>query len=52
MNEKKKIKPTTYESVKINKEIVDMVREDKKKTKVSIAGFFELAAIEKLNKSK
>jgi len=52
LNDKKKIKPIVYESVKLNKDIVDLVREDKKKTKVPISGFFELAAIEKLNKPK
>ncbi len=52
LSDKKKIKPVEYESVKIKKDIVDMVREDKKKTRVPISAFFELAATEKLNKPK
>lgn len=40
-----------YESVKIAKEVVDMVRKDKKITGVPVATFFSQAAIEKL-KSK
>ena len=51
VSDKKKIKDT-HESVKIRKEVVSMVREDKKKTNVSISGFFELAALEKLKKPK
>lgn len=50
VNQKKKIKAETTESVKLKKEIVSMVREDKKKTRVPIGAFFELAAMEKLNK--
>ena len=51
LSDKNKIK-VIYESVKIRKDVIDMVREEKRKTKVSIGGFFELAAIEKLKKPK
>jgi|TARA_R110000868_G_scaffold135380_3_gene347872 hypothetical protein len=51
LNGKKKIKPAATESVKISIEVVNLVREDKKKTKLPIGAFFELAAIEKLNKN-
>lgn len=43
---------TEFESVKIRKEIVDMIREYKKKHLVPISGFFEKAALEKLQKDK
>ncbi len=48
-NKEKKIE---YESVKLNKEVVDLVRDNKKKTFVPISIFFENAAKEKLKKSK
>jgi len=38
-------KKIEYESVKINKEVVDLVRESKSKTFVPISKFFENAAI-------
>jgi hypothetical protein len=41
-----------YESVKINKGIVNLVRESKKKTGVPISVFFEKLATEKLQKEK
>jgi hypothetical protein len=50
MKVKKKLKADTHESVKIKKEVVNLVREDKKVTHVPVGSFFELAAIEKLNK--
>lgn len=40
------------ESVKLNSEVVEKVRQSKKKTGISIGSFFELAAIEKLKKLK
>ncbi len=50
----KKPKPKRKEngSVRIKNAVIDLVKEDKKKTGVEIGKFFELAAIEKLNKSK
>lgn len=48
---KKKPNTGTTESVKLKTEIVNLVREDKKKTRVPIGAFFELAAMEKLNKN-
>lgn len=50
LNDKKKIKADRYQSVKIKTEVVNLVREDKEKTRVPISSFFELAAIEKLKK--
>jgi len=42
-----------YESVKIRRDIVDMVRENKKKTRVPISAFFETSALKQLKqKSK
>jgi hypothetical protein len=41
-----------YESVKIAKSVVDLVRDNKKKTYMPIGIFFEQAAIEKLKKAK
>lgn len=41
-----------YESVKIKKEIVEMVRENKKKTRISITGFFETLALKELKLPK
>lgn len=47
--DKNKKKPL-LESVKIEQEVVDMVRENKKKNYVPIGEFFKLAALEKLKK--
>ncbi len=41
-----------YESVKIKKEIVNLVRENKKKNFVPISIFFENAAVKELKKQK
>jgi hypothetical protein len=41
-----------YESVKLNKEVVDLVRDNKKSTFVPISIFFENAAKKELQKSK
>ena len=41
-----------YESVKIRKEIVNLVRENKKKNFVPISIFFENAAVKELKKLK
>ena len=41
-----------YESVKLNKKVVDLVRDNKKKTHVPVSIFFQEAAIEKLQKEK
>lgn len=41
-----------YESVKIKKSIVNMLRENKKKTLVPISGFIETLVLEKLQKDK
>ncbi len=49
MKEKKPKKKIT-ESVKLNAEIVDLVRKNKEKTGVAVGRFFEIAAEEKLNK--
>jgi len=51
MGNKKPVK-VEFESVKINKGIVDLVRESKKKTRIPISAFFETAATEKLQKQK
>lgn len=51
MGKKKELK-IEYESVKINKEIVDMVRDNKKKTYVPISIFFENAAKKELKTQK
>ena len=40
------------ESVKIEKSIVDMVRDNKKKHYIPIGEFFKLAVLEKLQKQK
>lgn len=45
-------KKVEFESVKINKGIVALVRENKKKTRIPISAFFEEAATEKLKKEK
>ena len=45
-------KKVEFESVKINRKIVDKVRENKKKTRIPISAFFEEAANEKLEKEK
>jgi hypothetical protein len=52
MKAKQKTKPDRYESVKVKKEIVNLVREDKEKTGVAIGSFFGLAAIDKLKKNQ
>jgi hypothetical protein len=51
MKPKRDIKPDRYESVKVKKEIVILVRQDKGKTGVAIGSFFGIAAIEKLKKN-
>jgi hypothetical protein len=48
---KKKVDPP-YESVKIRVEIVELVRQHKKETRLPIGAFFELASEEKLKKEK
>lgn len=52
MASKKETPKIEYESVKIRKEVVEKVREHKKKTYMPIAIFFELAAQEKLKSTK
>jgi len=47
---KKVEKKIEYESVKINKQIVGLVRENKKKTRIPISAFFENAALKELKK--
>ena len=49
MKAKKKKEIPELESVKIKKETVDLVRENKKKSYIPIGEFFHLAALEKLN---
>lgn len=44
----KKSDKTEYESVKINKEVVTLVRENKKKNRIPISAFFETAALKEL----
>lgn len=41
-----------WESVKLKKEIIDLVRQNKEKTGVPVSTFFEQAAFEKLKKQK
>lgn len=48
MKVKKKTKKEELESVKMRKSIVDLVRDNKEKTRVPIGAFFEQLAIEKL----
>ena len=45
-------KPSNFESVKIHKDIIALVRQHKKDTRVPISAFFENAALEKLQKTK
>ncbi len=52
LSEKKKIKPTPYESVKIKKVVVDMLRDNRAKTGVSISFFIESLVTKELNKPK
>lgn len=47
-----KKKDSNFESVKIHKDIIALVRKHKKETRVPISAFFENAAIEKLQKEK
>jgi hypothetical protein len=47
-----KVAEDKYESVKIKKEIVNLVRENKKKNFIPISIFFENAAMDKLKKQK
>lgn len=49
---KSKKKEIELESVKIEKEVVEMVRQNKKKNYIPIGVFFKLAAIEKLKNQK
>jgi len=48
----KQSKTKVIETVKLDKVVVDQVREHKEKTGVSISKFFELAAEKELKKSK
>lgn len=52
MKSKKQDKKPVLESVKIEQDIVNLVRQHKKETYVPIGEFFKLAAIEKLQKEK
>lgn len=52
MKGKKKKEESLYESVKIRKEVVELVRLHKSETRVPIGAFFEIAAKEKLVKNK
>lgn len=52
MSQKKADKKPIFESVKIDQEVVNMVREHKKKNYTPIGEFFKLAALEKLQKEK
>jgi hypothetical protein len=45
---KKVERKTDYESVKINKKVVELVRQNKKITRVPISAFFEKAALNEL----
>lgn len=49
MKPKKQIKDSDLESVKIRREVVNLVREHKKKTRFPIGAFIELAITEKLS---
>lgn len=49
---KKPPKKKEYESVKIEKSVVDLVRSIKAKSYIPIGVFFEIAAIEKAKKMK
>ena len=48
----KKEQKIEYESVKINKKVVDLVRGNKAKTYCPISVFFENAALKELKKQK
>jgi len=50
VNDKKKIKTDRYESVKIKKEVVALVRDNKKITGIAIGFFFESLALKELKK--
>lgn len=50
MAKKKSIRGEETESVKLKTAVVDLVRENKRKTRMPIAAFFEEAAIEKLKR--
>jgi len=52
LNHKKKIKAELYESVKLKKEIVDMIRENKKKTGVPIKVYIEMLVTKDLDKNE
>jgi hypothetical protein len=52
MNAKSTTPPTVWESVRLNKEVVDLVRAHKEKTFVPISVFIEQAIKEKLKKSR
>lgn len=47
-----KIDKAKYESVKISKKVVNLVRENKKKNRVPISAFFETAALKELKLSQ
>jgi len=48
MKLKKQNKKIILESIKIEKEVVDLVRENKKKNYIPIGEFFKLAALKEL----
>lgn len=52
MSSKKKEKKSVLESVKIDGGVVDLVRDRKKTHFTPIGKFFEIAALEKLQKEK
>lgn len=52
MKTKKVEKQPDLESVKIEREVVNLVRENKKKHDTPIGKFFKLAALEKLDRLK
>ena len=48
----KKTQDDKYESVKISREVVNLVRENKKKNRIPISAFFETAALKELKTIK
>jgi hypothetical protein len=51
VSSKNKIKSTPQESVKLKTDVVNLVRDEKKKTGVAIGRFIEFAIVEKINKN-
>lgn len=47
-----KVEEDKYESVKIKREVVDLVRKNKEKNYIPISIFFEIAAMKELKKQK